>query len=59
MLRLAEYLERLEQNVTEQGGKVIWAENGREAIDFILKLALEKGIQKLVKSKSMVARKSS
>lgn len=54
MLRLAEYLEQFEQKVTDQGGKVVWAETGRDAIDFILQLALEKGIQKLVKSKSMV-----
>jgi L-lactate dehydrogenase complex protein LldF len=54
MLRLAEYLEQLEQKVTEQGGQVVWAETGSEAIEFILRLAQEKGIQKLVKSKSML-----
>jgi len=52
--RLGHYLEEFEQNVIAQGGRVIWADTGREALDFIFRLALEKGVQKVVKSKSML-----
>jgi len=52
--RLGEYLELLEKNVIAQGGNVVWAETGPDALDFIFQLALEKGIRKVVKSKSML-----
>jgi L-lactate dehydrogenase complex protein LldF len=52
--RLGEYLEQLESNVIAQGGHVIWADNGQEALDFIFQLALERGVRKVVKSKSML-----
>jgi L-lactate dehydrogenase complex protein LldF len=51
---LAVYLEQLESQVLAQGGKVIWARDGAEAVDFILRLCAERGIRKLVKSKSML-----
>ena len=54
MSRLGEYLEQLEKNVIAQGGNVVWAQTGQEALDFIFQLALEKGIRKVVKSKSML-----
>lgn len=54
MSRLGEYLEQLEKNVIAQGGNVVWAQTGQEALDFIFRLALEKGIRKVVKSKSML-----
>jgi len=54
MSRLGHYLQLLETNVKAQGGNVVWAETGRDALDFIFQLALEKGIRKVVKSKSML-----
>ncbi|MFB3902880.1 MAG: LutB/LldF family L-lactate oxidation iron-sulfur protein [Acidobacteriota bacterium] len=54
MSRLGEYLERFEKNVIARGGNVVWANTGREALEFILQLALRKGIRKVVKSKSML-----
>ena len=54
MSRLGDYLEQLEKNVEAQGGKVVWADTARDAVDFISQLAFEKGIRKVVKSKSMV-----
>ncbi len=47
------YLEQLESNLTRNGGHVIWARDGGEAVDFLLRLAREKGARRLVKSKSM------
>ena len=52
--RLDHYLEMLEQKVTAQGGKVIWAETGTDAVQFIVDLARQRKIGKLVKSKSML-----
>ena len=49
------YLEQLEKNVEARGGKVIWAETGAEACDFIQNLAQERGAKLVVKSKSMVS----
>ena len=48
------YLEQLESNVKRQGGHVVWARDGSEAIEFLLKLAREKNARLVVKSKSMV-----
>lgn len=53
--RLGYYLEELERSVEEQGGHVIWAETGQEAVDFILDLMHQKGARKVVKSKSMMS----
>ena len=53
--RLDHYLEMLERNVTAQGGKVIWAETGQDAVQFVVDLARQKKIGKLVKSKSMLS----
>jgi L-lactate dehydrogenase complex protein LldF len=47
------YLEELERNVEARGGKVIWAKDGTEACAFIQKLAQERGVKTIVKSKSM------
>ena len=52
--RLADYLTELEQRVTERGGTVIWAETAQEAVDFILDLAHQKEVRKVVKSKTML-----
>ncbi len=51
---LDHYLQELERKVTEQGGKVIWAEDAEQATRFILDLAHKKGILKVVKSKTML-----
>jgi L-lactate dehydrogenase complex protein LldF len=47
------YLEQLERNIEARGGKVIWAKDGAEACAFIRKLARERGVKVIVKSKSM------
>jgi L-lactate dehydrogenase complex protein LldF len=47
------YLEQMEKNVEARGGKVIWAKDGAEACAFIQKLARDRGIKVIVKSKSM------
>ena len=53
--RLDHYLEMLEQKVAAQGGQVIWAETGQDAVQFIVDLARRRKIGKLVKSKSMLS----
>jgi L-lactate dehydrogenase complex protein LldF len=47
------YLEQMERNVEARGGKVIWAKDGAEACAFIQKLARDRGVKIIVKSKSM------
>ncbi|MEP7366416.1 MAG: LutB/LldF family L-lactate oxidation iron-sulfur protein [Acidobacteriota bacterium] len=47
------YLEQLERNVTARGGKVVWCRDANEAVQFVLNLAKEKGVKRIVKSKSM------
>jgi L-lactate dehydrogenase complex protein LldF len=47
------YLEQMEKNVETRGGKVIWAKDGAEACAFIQKLARDRGVKVIVKSKSM------
>jgi L-lactate dehydrogenase complex protein LldF len=47
------YLEQMEKNVEARGGKVIWAKDGAEACEFIQKLARDRGVKVIVKSKSM------
>ena len=51
---LSLYLAELEEKVKANGGKVVWAENGREAVEYILKLARDKGVTSMVKSKTML-----
>jgi len=52
---LDQQLEQFEKNFTKNGGKVIWAENGQQALDEILNICKEKNCKTLVKSKSMVS----
>ena len=47
------YLEKLEQKVISNGGKVFWASNGEEASGYILQLARKFQVRTIVKSKSM------
>ena len=51
---LDQQLESFELQFTKRGGKVIWAENAKQAIEEILNICREKNCKKLVKSKSMV-----
>jgi L-lactate dehydrogenase complex protein LldF len=51
---LDQQLEEFELNFTKRGGKVIWAENGSQAIEEILKICAAKNCKSVVKSKSMV-----
>ncbi|MBI4905936.1 MAG: iron-sulfur cluster-binding protein [Acidobacteria bacterium] len=53
MENLDYYLEQFEKNLTAHGGKLIYARDGNEVADFILNLAKERGVNMLVKSKSM------
>jgi len=50
---LDKYLEELEANVIEHGGKVVWCRNAEEVSDFVLNLAKERKASLIVKSKSM------
>ncbi|MBI4830075.1 MAG: lactate utilization protein [Candidatus Lindowbacteria bacterium] len=52
--RLPELLEQFEKNATANGAKVIWARNAKEANEFILRCAKERGIKYVTKGKSMV-----
>ncbi|OQP58498.1 LutB/LldF family L-lactate oxidation iron-sulfur protein [Niastella populi] len=52
--KLDEYLEQFEANLTKRGGKVIWAEDSRQAIEEVLKICKAKNCKTIVKSKSMV-----
>jgi L-lactate dehydrogenase complex protein LldF len=51
---LDQQLEQFEMNFTKRGGKVMWAQNAKEALDQILHICKEKNCKTLVKSKSMV-----
>ncbi|PSK94989.1 LutB/LldF family L-lactate oxidation iron-sulfur protein [Taibaiella chishuiensis] len=48
------HLEMFEKNFTEQGGKVIWAEDADEVLNAILAICRSKNTRLVVKSKSMV-----
>jgi L-lactate dehydrogenase complex protein LldF len=50
-----EYLLELERNIVARGGQVIWANTGQEASDFIADLARKRGVNLIVKSKSMTS----
>ena len=50
---LDKYLIEFEQNFTNNGGKVIWANDTQEATSHILKILNDRKITKVVKSKSM------
>lgn len=51
---LDKYLEQFEKNFTANGGKLIWAETGEEALQQILQICKEKNAKQVVKAKSMV-----
>jgi len=47
------YLEQFEAQVKAHGGQVVYAREGAEVVDFLARLAKEKGARLIVKSKSM------
>ena len=51
---LDKYLVEFEKKFTERGGHVIWAEDGKQALDAVLRICKEKNAKQVVKSKSMV-----
>lgn len=51
--RLDEYLAMFADSVEKAGGKVVWASTAQEASDYIVALARDKGVQSVVKGKSM------
>jgi L-lactate dehydrogenase complex protein LldF len=52
--RLDEYLLQFEALIKNRGGHVFWAENAEEARAYVTNLARERGLKRIVKSKSMV-----
>jgi L-lactate dehydrogenase complex protein LldF len=52
--KLDESLETFETHFTRRGGKVLWAETAKEALDHILKICQAANCSTVVKSKSMV-----
>ena len=50
---LERHLVKLEENVIQAGGKVFWASDGQDVIDYIIKLARAKNLKTVVKGKSM------
>lgn len=52
--RLPELLELFEKNATRCGAQIFWAKDAREANNFIVDLAKQRGIQYVTKGKSMV-----
>lgn len=51
---LDRYLLQFEAAVKDKGGQVFWAENAEEARTYVANLARDRGVQQVVKSKSMV-----
>lgn len=51
---LDRYLEQFEKQFTQNGGKVIWAEDARAANEAVLEICKNHGATQVVKSKSMV-----
>lgn len=51
---LDQQLEEFESNLTRRGGKVIWAEDAKQALEEIKKICTAKNCKSIVKSKSMV-----
>src|SRR5699024_7280338 len=54
IMHLDYYLEQLSEKVSEQGGKVFFAQTAEEATNYIRQVVAKKEKQKVVKSKSMV-----
>jgi len=52
---LYDYLIEFEKNISSHGVKVLWAEDGKEAIDYVGKILKEHKAKLVVKSKSMIS----
>ena len=52
---LDQHLERLTTEIQRAGGHIHFAADGRECVDIILRLAKERGVRSVVKSKSMAS----
>jgi len=52
---LDHYIERMEANLGAHGGQLVYARDGGEAAEFLVRLAKQKRARLLVKSKSMTA----
>ncbi|MEX2608291.1 MAG: LutB/LldF family L-lactate oxidation iron-sulfur protein [Kiritimatiellia bacterium] len=50
---LGALLESFSDNLEARGAKVCWASNGKEAVDYILKVCRDHGAKKVIKSKCM------
>ena len=50
---LGKYLQQFEKNFTANGGEVIWAKTGGEAVDEVIKIVKSNNANLVVKSKSM------
>ena len=48
------YLNQFAENVVKNGGNVFFAKDAKEASQYVTNLALERGVKKVVKAKSMV-----
>ena len=55
---LDSYLEQLAGNVLKNGGHVCFAEKAEDAISYVQEVVRAKGAKSIIKSKSMVDRKS-
>ncbi|HUM71342.1 MAG TPA: LUD domain-containing protein, partial [Chloroflexota bacterium] len=55
LANLAHYLELFEQRATAAGAQVHWAPTGQDAVDIVLGIARQRGVQLVTKSKSMVS----
>ncbi len=54
IVRLPELLEEFEKNALANGARVFWARDARDANEYIVQLAKERGIEYVTKGKSMV-----
>jgi L-lactate dehydrogenase complex protein LldF len=51
---LDKLLVEFESKILARGGHIFWAENSEEARDYITRLASDRGVKRIVKSKAMV-----
>jgi len=49
------WLERFEETATARGAQVLWAKDGREICAHVIAIARRHGVQKIIKSKSMLS----
>lgn len=54
LANLAHYLELFERKAVAAGAHVHWARDGQEAVNIVLNIAQQRGVQLITKSKSMV-----